>query len=60
MTSRTRCPDPSRVALAGLALAALVGWAVIRPVSDEHVAEETELEPALAVAPAQGSLGGGS
>ena len=52
--------DASRVALAGLALAALVGWAVIRPVSDEHVAEETELEPALAVAPAQGSLGGGS
>jgi len=39
----------SRVALAGLAVAALVGWMVIRPVPDE------ESEEAVAVAPATAS-----
>jgi MFS-type transporter involved in bile tolerance (Atg22 family) len=34
----------SRVALAGLAVIALLGWAVIRPLSDER--EEEEPEPA--------------
>jgi UMF1 family MFS transporter len=36
----------SRVALAGLAAAALLGWAVIRPLSDQRVEEEEEAAPA--------------
>jgi hypothetical protein len=39
--------DASRVALVGLAAAALAGWAVIRPVSDERAEEELVPAPAL-------------
>ncbi|MCC6223289.1 MAG: MFS transporter [Thermoleophilia bacterium] len=52
--------DASRAALAGLALAALLGWAVIRPVSDERAAGEADAsEHAFAAAPARGPAGGG-
>ncbi len=39
----------SRVALAGLAGTALLGWSVIRPLSDERVEEEPAEAPELAV-----------
>jgi MFS transporter, UMF1 family len=37
----------SRVAVAGLAAAALLGWAVIRPLSDARREDELEVAPAL-------------
>lgn len=37
----------SRVAVAGLAAAALLGWAVIRPLSDERREEDLAVAPAL-------------
>jgi len=40
--------DASRVALVGLAAAALVGWAVIRPVPDEESQEAVAVAPATA------------
>jgi len=40
--------DASRVALAGLAASALVGWTVIRPVPDEESEETVAVAPATA------------
>ena len=39
--------DASRVALAGLGAAAILGWIVIRPLSDEHGEEEVAVAAAL-------------
>jgi UMF1 family MFS transporter len=48
LTGWTTRLDASRVALAELAIVALVGWAVIRPLPDERRAEERAVAAAVA------------